>query len=315
MTPRAREIPGAPGLGILLAAIAFGVWGTSPVYFKAVGHVDVWELLAHRVVWCAPMLVVVLLLSRRLGDVRRALANAKVRRTLALTTGLIAVNWYLYMYAIDTDRVLHASLGYFISPLTNIVLGRVFLGETFGRVTAVSLVLTVIGLAFMTADTGALPWISIVLPVSFGFYSLLRKTAPVDAATGLFVEVMLLLPPAAAFLIWAHTTSRDGFGSFLTVDAATSWLLPVTGLITLVPLVCFTGAAKRLTMTTVGFMQYSAPTGQMLLGWLVYHEEMSRGRAVAFALIWAGILLYMGSQILRARRAAAEQWTTRRSVT
>ncbi len=292
--------------GVGLGLIAHAVWGSTPVYFKAVQHVSVWELLAHRVVWAAPMLLVVVLGFRRVNALRAALADRSVRRTLALTTCLIAVNWFLYMYAIVTDRVLHASMGYFYGPLVNIVLARVFLGERMSPATKFAVGLAACSVGLMTWDMGALPWITVVLPVSFGFYALLRKKAPVDPLSGLTVEAWALLPVASAYLVWAHTSGSESDGVF-GGDLTTSLLMPVAGLVTVIPLLTYNASAKRLTLTAVGFMQYLAPTGQLLLGWLVYDEEMSPVRAAAFVVVWIGLCVYTADQVRRARRRA--RWT------
>jgi len=293
--------------GVGLGLIAHAVWGTSPIYFKAVGHVSVWELLAHRALWAAPMLLAVVLVFKRLGALRAAIADPRTRRTLALTTGLIGINWFLYMYAIATDRVLHASMGYFYGPLVNIVLARVFLGETMMLATKFAVGLAVLSVGLMTWDMGALPWITVVLPVSFGFYALLRKKAPIDPLTGLTVEAWALLLPAIGYLVWAHTMGAPSDGAFGS-DLTTSLLLPVAGLITVIPLLTYNASAKRLSLTAVGFMQYLAPTGQLLLGWLVYDEEMSPVRGAAFIVVWVGLSLYTFAQIRKARSRRV-RWT------
>ncbi len=300
--------------GVGLGLIAHAVWGSTPIYFKAVGHVNVWELLSHRVVWAAPMLMVIVLVTGRVAVLLEAITEPRTRKTLAMTTGFIAINWFLYMYAIDTGRILHASMGYFYGPLVNIVLARVFLGERMAGTTKIAVGLALLSVVLMTVDAysrggdDGFPWITIVLPVSFGFYALLRKRAPIDPLTGLTVEAWTLVVPAVVFLVWAHSAGHtEGFGIFGT-DVRTSWLLPVTGLVTVIPLLAYNASAKRLTLTTVGFMQYLAPTGQLLFGWLLYNEPMSVLRGAAFIVVWIGLGLYTVSQISNARKRRA-RWT------
>ena len=289
------------------------VWGLSPIYFKAVKNVPVWELLAHRAVWAAPMLLGVVMLRGRLGALGAALLDRRTRRTLALTTVLIAINWFLYMYAIATDNVLHASLGYYFGPLVNIVLGRVFLGEKMARATKIAVGLAALSVAVMTWDMGTLPWLTIVLPVSFGFYALLRKRAPIDPLTGLTAEAWALIPASVCFLLWAHHAGGTTYGTFGS-DLRTSLLLPVAGLITIIPLLAYNASAKRLTLTAVGFMQYLAPTGQFLLGWLAYDEAMSPARGIAFGLVWTGLGIYSAHQLNVARRRRREAWNRRTAL-
>lgn len=295
--------------GVGLGLIAHAVWGTSPIYFKEVKHVDVWELLAHRAVWAAPMLLVCVLAFRRLGALRAALTHGPTLRTLAVTTGLIMINWFLYMYAIDQGKILHASMGYFYGPLVNIVLARLFLGETMMPATKIAVGLALVSMTLMAIDLGTLPWISIVLPLSFGFYALLRKRAPIDPLTGLTVEAWALVLPSSIFLLWAHSAGGEGFGAFGS-DLRTSLLLPIAGLVTVIPLLTYNASAKRLSLTAVGFMQYLAPTGQLLLGWLVYDEAMSPLRGAAFIVVWIGLSLYTFAQVRKARMARKRtRWT------
>lgn len=301
--------------GVGLGLIAHAVWGTSPVYFKAVGHVSVWELLAHRAVWAAPMLLLTVFVFKRFDALRRAIADPRTRRTLSMTTGLIGVNWFLYMYAIHEDKILHASMGYFYGPLVNIILARVFLGERMMLATKIAVGLAVCSVILMAWDGLSnqqemeLPWISVVLPVSFGFYALLRKKAPIDPLTGLTVEAWALVLPAAIYLLWAHTMGSETNGAFGS-DLNTSLLLPITGLVTVIPLLAYNASAKRLSLTAVGFMQYLAPTGQLLLGWLVYDEAMSPMRGAAFIVVWIGLSLYTFAQVRKARMARKRtRWT------
>ncbi len=309
------ETPGESATRSALVGVGFGliahlVWGLTPIYFKAVQHVPVWELLAHRVVWSAASLAILTWALRRGSLLRRALADARLRRTLALTTVLIATNWFLYMYAIVTDRVLHASLGYFMSPLANIVMGRIFLKERMSPITKIAVGLAATSIALMAWDLGALPWISLLLPISFGFYALLRKTAPVDPMSGLLVETWIMLPAACAFFAWAHAVAPDPFGRFGS-DLTTSLLLPITGFVTVVPLLSYVASSKRLTLTAVGFMQYLAPTMQMLLGWLAYNEPMSPVRGAAFIVVWCGLALFTANQVRLAQARRRARWTRR----
>jgi len=300
-----------------LAGVGFGliahlVWGLSPIYFKAVKNVPVWELLAHRIAWSAPALLLVIYLFKKSGALRAAVADPALRRTLALTTCLIIVNWFVYMYAVVTDRILYASLGYFFGPLVSITLGRLFLGERMAVTTKIAVALAAVSVILMTIDAGAFPWISVVLPVSFGFYALQRKRAPIDPLTGLTCEVLALVPAAALFLAWAHAIAEGPYGNFGS-SLSMSLLLPVAGFVTMVPLLAYTASAKRLTLTTVGFMQYLAPTGQMLLGWLVYGEEMSGLRLTAFGIVWVGLALFSVTQARQANARRVERWHRRRA--
>lgn len=296
--------------GVGFGLIAHLVWGLSPLYFKAVRHVPVWELLGHRVVWSASSLALLTWALRRGSSLRSALRDPALRRTLAITTALIATNWFLYMYAVVTDRVLHASLGYFMSPLANILMGRIFLKERMDVVTKVAVALAGTSIALMAWDLGALPWISLLLPVSFGFYALLRKTAPVDPMTGLLVETWILLPVACGFFFWAHALAGAPYGQFGS-DLTITLLLPITGFVTVVPLLSYVASSKRLTLTAVGFMQYLAPTMQMLLGWLAYNEPMSPVRGAAFIVVWIGLALFTVTQVRLASVRRRERWTRR----
>jgi len=301
-----------------LAGVGFGliahlVWGLSPIYFKAVKDVPVWELLAHRIAWSAPALLIVIAIFKRSAALRAAIADPQMRRTLALTTALILVNWFVYMYAVVTDRILYASLGYFFGPLVSITLGRLFLGELMAGTTKIAVALAAVSVVLMTIDAGAFPWISVVLPLSFGFYALQRKRAPIDPLTGLTCEVLALVPAAALFLIWAHAIAAPPYGNF-GATLSISLLLPIAGFVTMVPLLAYTASAKRLTLTTVGFMQYLAPTGQMLLGWLVYNESMSSLRLAAFAIVWVGLALFSLTQARLANARRAERWSQRRAA-
>jgi chloramphenicol-sensitive protein RarD len=309
------ETAGGAGARTALVGVGFGliahlVWGLSPIYFKAVQHVPVWELLAHRVAWSAAALALLTWALRRGGPLRRALADPAMRRTLAITTVLIATNWFLYMYAVVTDRVLHASLGYFMSPLANILMGRIFLKERMSPVTKVAVALAGTSILLMAWDLGALPWISLLLPISFGFYALLRKTAPVDPMTGLLVETWIMLPVACAFFLWAHALAPAPYGQFGR-GLETTLLLPITGFVTVVPLLSYVASSKRLTLTAVGFMQYLAPTMQMLLGWLAYDEPMSPVRGAAFIVVWVGLALFTANQVRLANARRRDRWTRR----
>ncbi len=285
---------------MLYGLMAYGMWGLVPIYFKAVAAVPPLEVLAHRIVWSVVILCAVLVAQRRLGAALAALADPRTRRVLALTTVLIAVNWFIFIWAVANDRVLEASLGYFVNPLVNVLLGLVFLRERLSRPAVAAVVLAVVGVAIQTGVTGRLPLVSLVLAASFGFYGLLRKTATAGAVVGLTVETVLLLPAALVWLAWQ--ASRSGM-HFLAGDLSLDLLLVAAGVVTALPLLAFTGAARRLRLSTLGFLQYLAPTGQFLLAVLAYGEPFDRGRLLGFAFIWIALVVFSADRLRRARRA------------
>lgn len=290
--------------GLLYGLGAFLFWGFAPLYFKAVGHVPALELLGHRVVWAVIILAGFVWWQRAwLKLERRAWAMLFVSATL------IAVNWLVFIIAVHSDRLLEATLGYYINPLVNIVLGMLFLGERMRPFQWVAVILAAFGTAWMTWAQGGLPWITLVLAFSFGFYGLVRKTIRVEALQGLFIETLLLAPFAYAGLIWV---GMQGTGSFLSAGVGNDLLLMAAGVVTTLPLYWFTQAARRLPLTTIGFMQYLGPTIAFLIAVFVFREPFGMGKLVAFICIWSAVALYMGGAVWVRRknfawRAAAER--------
>lgn len=259
-----------------------------PVYLKAVSAAPVLELLSHRVVWA---LVVVLLLLWRRGEAHALRAALGQRRTLAVlgaSTVFIALNWSIYIYAVVTSRMLEGSLGYYINPLVNVLLGVAVLGERLAPLQRVAVGLAGAGVLWMALGVGHFPWISLALAVSFGLYGLARKMAPVGSLVGLGVETLLLLPFAFGYLVYQLASGR---AVFLSGRPALDALLVLAGPATAIPLLFFAGAARRLDLSTLGFLQYLSPTCQLLLAVFVYGEPFDRRRLLAFALIWAGLAL------------------------
>jgi chloramphenicol-sensitive protein RarD len=275
------------GLGYGLAA--YGAWGVFPIYLKAVKTVPVVEVLCHRVVWALAVLVVVIAVRGETRAVVAALRNRRALLVLSASTVLIAVNWLVYIFSVSHSRMLESSLGYYINPLVSVLFGIVLLGERLEPLTKAAVVAAAAGVAWLAIHLGQLPWISLVLAFSFGLYGLLRKIAPVGALIGLTVETLLLAPFAAAYLGWAMSSGRSGF---LTGGPAIKVLLLLAGPVTAVPLLWFAGAARRLPLSTMGFLQYVSPTLQFLLAVAVYAEPFDRGRAGAFACIWAAVALF-----------------------
>jgi chloramphenicol-sensitive protein RarD len=287
-------------LGLAYGFSAYLVWGFFPVYLKALAGAPVEEVLSHRVVWAFVFLLGVAAFTGRLAAVRAALVNRRALTVLAASTVLIAINWGVYIYSVMSGRMLESSLGYYLNPLVNVLLGVVILGERLETPVRWATALAALGVASMAASLGHLPWISVSLAISFGTYGLLRKIAPVGALTGLFVETLLLLPFLAGFLI---ARAAAGEGVFLAGNGTLDLLLLLSGPATAVPLLCFAAAARRLPLSTLGFLQYLSPTIQFLLAVLVYREPFDRARLGAFVLIWAAVAVFA---IHTARRKRAE---------
>lgn len=284
--------------GVAYGIAAYGMWGLVPIYFKAVMAVPALEVLAHRVVWSVLMLVPLVVIQGKLPEGLRALRDRKTLAVLVLTTVLIATNWFLFIWAVATDRILEASLGYFINPLVNVVLGVLFLGERLSRPAAIAVVLAGIGVAIQVVMIGSLPWIALTLALSFGFYGLLRKTADVGSVVGLTIETSLLMPVALIYLVWAKKTGGLYLG---TGDLGRDALLVLAGVVTALPLLCFTSAARRLPLATLGFLQYLAPSGHFLLAVLIYGEPLSAAHLVTFGCIWIALVIFTADQVRKAR--------------
>jgi chloramphenicol-sensitive protein RarD len=282
------------GLGYGLAA--YGFWGLVPIYFKAVASVPALEVLAHRVVWSVVVLASVLSVQRRWREVWAVLRDRRTLAVLAVTTVLVGGNWYIFIWAVANDRVLQASLGYFINPLVNVFLGVVFLRERLSRAGVVAVALAAVAVVWLTAQAGELPWVSLVLAFSFGLYGLLRKTATVKPVPGLMVETSLMAPPALLYL--GLVASRGGL-YFGTGSPRLDLLLIAAGLVTALPLLWFTAAARLLPLATLGFLQYLAPTGQFLLAVLAFGEPLTRDRLLAFGLIWVALAIFTAAQLRR----------------
>lgn len=289
-------------IGVAAALGAFLLWGFAPVYFKAVGHIPAMEILAHRVIWTLAMLIVLVAALGRLGEVLATLTSVRRLGILLITTVLVSSNWLIFIWAIQQDRLLEASLGYYINPLVNVMLGVAFLSERLSRWQGVAVLLAVIGVGVMIVGIGTLPWVALSLAVSFGLYALVRKKAGVDPLIGLLVETLLLLPAAALYLMWL---SSAGTGAFGPHDWAMSATLIASGLVTGAPLVLFMYGAQRLTLSSIGLMQYLAPSIHFLLALLVFGEEFSLTHLITFLFIWAGLVLYSWDSMARYRRRSA----------
>jgi len=279
----------ASRLGLAYGIAAYGLWGFMPVYIKTVRAAPVLEVLSHRVVWALAFLLV--LSSRRgeLGALRSTLRSPRTLAALAASTTLIALNWLVYIWAVVNGRVLEGSLGYYINPLVNVLLGVVILGERLDRPVQVAVGIAGAGVLWLALHVGQFPWIPLVLATCFGLYGLVRKIAPVGALTGLTVETALLLPLAGGYLAWAIAGGR---AAFLAGDPGLDVRLLLAGPVTAVPLLCFVAAARRLPLSTLGFLQYLSPTLQFLLAVLVYGERFDRTHAVAFVLIWIAVAVF-----------------------
>ncbi|MGM0559981.1 MAG: EamA family transporter RarD [Pseudomonadota bacterium] len=292
-------------VGVLYGLAAFSFWGLGPIYFKAVGHVGTLEVMAHRVVWCVLLLALLVTLVRSWPRILSALHDRRTLLLLAASTILITINWTTFIYGVNAGRVLETSLGYFINPLVTVFLGMIFLGEKLSLWRWISVGLAFIGIGIMAVEVEGLPWISLSLAFSFGFYGLVRKQAPLESFEGLFLETLLISPIALAFLLYLDW---EGIGHFLHSGLTTDSLLILAGPVTALPLLWFTSAARRVRLSTVGFMQYIAPSMQFLLAVFLFGETFTDTHLITFGLIWCGLVIYTGESFHMRRqrnRAAA----------
>lgn len=299
MTTQAPQT-GDTGAGFAYAVSAYLMWGFLPLYMKAITHIPPVEIIAHRILWSVPIAGLILIVLGRTGDVMRALKTPRMVGMAAVTAALISVNWGVYVWAIANDRALDAALGYYINPLFSVALGAILLREKLARAQWVAVGLAGLAVAILTLSAGVLPWVALVLMTTFGIYGFLRKTLPIGPNQGFLLEVLLLCPLALAYLAWLGPSGQFFAGSWQ--DTA---LLIGTGAVMAVPLMLYANGAKGLRLSTIGLLQYIAPTMIFLIAVFIFNEPFGPARAVAFPLIWAALILYTVTLIRNARTGRA----------
>ena len=289
--------------GLVFGLFAYGLWGVLPIYFKWLDGISAIDIVAHRVIWSLLFLAALVLATRGWSQIRAALRDRRTIALLLATSVLIAINWLLYVYAVVSGHILAGSLGYYLNPLMNIVLGRFILHERLTRLQWSAVAVAAAGVAVLAAGAGTTLWISLTLCVTFATYGLLRKIAAVDSIAGLSIETAMLFPLALGWLLMGFSAGRPAFGS----SAEEGWLLALSGIVSTTPLLLFTAAARRLRYSTLGMLQFLAPTLQFAIAVAVYDEAFTTAHAVAFGAIWTALILYTTSLLrdLRSQRAAA----------
>ncbi|MFO7171224.1 MAG: EamA family transporter RarD [Chloroflexota bacterium] len=282
--------------GVLYAAGAYVLWGLLPIFWKALQQVGTIEILGHRIVWGVLVALALLVWRGRWRHLAAALRDWRIVATYTATALLLTANWAVYIWGVNSGNIVETSLGYFINPLVNVVLGVLFLRERLRGGQAVAVAVAALGVLYLTALYGSFPWIALTLALTFGVYGLLRKTAALDSLEGFTLETMLLSVPALGYLVWLEGSGDGAFGH------AGPWitlLLVCSGALTAAPLLMFAAGARRIPLITLGLLQYIAPTLQFTLGVLVYGEPLSAQRLAGFGLIWLALAIYSLEGVLR----------------
>ncbi|MBU2180053.1 MAG: EamA family transporter RarD [Gammaproteobacteria bacterium] len=286
-------------IGGIFAASAYTLWGIAPLYFKSIDFVPALEILLHRIIWSFLLLALILTAMQQWSRVAAVLKQPKMVAAMLGTSLLLAGNWGLFIWAVNNEHMLEASLGYYINPLLNILLGMVFLGERLRKLQWAAVALALTGVLIQLVYFGSLPWVALVLASSFALYGLFRKKLAVDALSGLFVESLLLLPLALWYwMSFADSASANLFNNSLTLNL---WLV-AAGVVTTVPLLCFIAAARRLQLSTMGFFQYIGPSFMFVFGVFIYHEPLDTSKLVTFAFIWTALLVYSLDAVYKLRK-------------
>jgi len=285
--------------GVLFALAAYILWGFFPLYFKAIQQVSALQILAHRIAWGFVFTLAVVLVLRQWKEFRASVFN---RRTFLIYAGasvVLGINWFTYVWAVITNHVVESSLGYFINPIVSVLLGVIFLRERLRTFQWVAIAMVTAGVVYLTITFGQLPWISLVLAVTFGFYGLLKKIAPLGALHGITLETAVLTIPSLVYLL---IVNANGTGTFGHSTPLLDFLLVLSGPVTAIPLLLFATGARRIPLTTIGLLQYIAPTLQFLLGVLVFHEPFDQTRLIGFMIIWLALVLFSVENLLARRR-------------
>ena len=289
--------------GVLYAAFSYILWGILPVYWKLLHHVNADEILANRVFWSFFFIAGILVINKKwglfTGTLRGLAQNKKQLAALSVASMLISINWFMYIWAVNTDQMIQASLGYYINPLVSVLLGIIFLKERLSLLQYLSFALAAIGVLVMTVSYGQFPWIALSLAISFGLYGLAKKSIKVDSAVGLALETLVVMPLAAIYIGYLMI---KGANSLFAGSLSTTLLLAGAGAATAVPLLFFAKGAQRIPLATLGILQYIAPTLTLILGVFVYHETFSAVHLLAFTFIWSALILY---SLSRTKMAAA----------
>jgi chloramphenicol-sensitive protein RarD len=287
-------------IGLSAALGAYTIWGFLPVFFKQISAVPALEIIAHRVIWAVPLLIAIMAFRRQMAEYWAALSQWALLRWMLASAVLISANWLLYVWAVNNGQILAASYGYYLNPLFNIVMGMLFLGERLNRTQYCAVGVALLGVLVMGAGAIDTLWISLSLAASFCAYGLVRKIAPVGSVPGLAIETSLLLPLAAAAAYWyALSGPHVGWGS----DPRTTWILAAGGAVTAIPLLLFATAARRMSYSALGFIQYVGPTLQFLCAVMLYNEPLTTARITSFALIWLALAIFSWDALRRLRAA------------
>ena len=286
--------------GVLLAVCAYCLWGFAPLYFKLLNQVSATEILLHRVIWSFVFMVILMQFIGGFSRLKAIFSKPKQLAVLTVTSVLIAGNWLLFIWAVNNDHMLDASLGYFVNPLLNVLLGMLFLGERLRKLQWFAVALACIGVIVQLVSFGSIPLVSLALAASFGFYGLLRKKVNVDAKTGLLVETAILMPVALCYLL---TTMDTATASMLTNNWQMNLLLMAAGIVTSIPLLCFAGAAVRIPLSMLGFFQYIGPSIMFVLAVTLFNEPFDMEKSVTFGFIWSALAIFTLDMALKARKS------------
>jgi chloramphenicol-sensitive protein RarD len=290
-------------IGLFMGLTAYAIWGVMPLYFKALASVAPTEIVAHRIIWSLLLLLLLVGIARRWAAIRVAISGAKTATILVATSALIAVNWLVYVYAVVNGHVLEASLGYFLNPLVNVLFGVVLLKERLSRGQIAAVLLAAAGVALLATKASGAIWISLALALSFSSYGFLRKVVPVEALEGLTIESLVLALPALGWIFWLQ---EQGQGAFLQ-SRLTDLLLVFGGAVTAIPLLLFTAASKRMAYSTLGFLQYVAPSLQFLLAVFVFGERLTTAHILCFGAIWTALAIFVWEGVRLSRHKARER--------
>jgi len=290
------------GTGLICALGAYICWGFMPLYFKLLVEVHPFEIIVHRIIWCLAMTAFLLLILRRRESLRFLFSNRKYIAQLATSAFLVAINWTVFAWAVVNNQVLDTSLGYYINPLFSVLLGVIVLRETLRGPQRAAVLIAAIAVGVLIWQYGRLPWVSLTLATTFGLYGFIRKHVPVDNITGLFTETLVLLPISLGY--WGYLTAQDA-STFNEAQMSLRTFLILSGPVTMVPLLLFAAGARRLPLSTIGMMQYLAPTISFLLAVFAFNEPLSPGRVAAFVLIWIALAIFSADSWYTVRRTAA----------